>query len=87
MYLLSQFTSLTSTAAAIALNAGHPAYIALQLLESGRAIITNQQLESSMGTVFLEQIQPDVATKICDATTRFGERIRNSLTRVGHDRE
>ena len=62
-YILSQLTGLASMAAAAALNAGKEAGSALELLELGRALILNQQLEFQTDLTWLEKQDPDLANR------------------------
>ncbi|MFD8005216.1 CHAT domain-containing protein [Streptomyces mirabilis] len=69
-YALGGFAGLANDAAALALSApgsdGDRAARALQLLESGRAIILSQALETRSDLTELEQRHPDLAARFVD---------------------
>lgn len=72
-FALSQLTGLAAVAASCALNAGKDAGEALQVLESGRGIISSWQISTRSDVSDLETSHPELAKKYLDLREQLSQ--------------
>lgn len=79
-YLISEYAGLPGTAAAILLEAGHDPAKVLEILEIGRGVIANSQLELRSDITELENLDSDEARELAVQFKGIRERIDSNGT-------
>jgi tetratricopeptide (TPR) repeat protein len=71
---LSEFSGLSSDAAAAAIGAGHPE-LAVELLEQGRTVLWSQRLDTHTDLTALRETRPDLAQRVSEVRAALDRHV------------